>query len=44
MTIYKQFAHGSYYAFVDGMLWRISSFSCKEQTDLAEILQHRLYD
>lgn len=43
MVIYKQFIHGSYYAFVDGMLWRISRFSCKEKADLVEILQHKLY-
>lgn len=43
MIIYKQFAHGSYYAFIDGELWRISSFSCKEKSALAETLRNKMY-
>ena len=37
MLIWVHFDHGSYYAFVDGELWRISSFTCKEKSDLTEI-------
>ena len=43
MMIFKQFSHGSYYAFVNGELWRISSFSCKEKTNLAETLTDKMY-
>ena len=43
MTIWTNFSHGAYYAFIDGELWRISSFSCKQYSALAEILKERLY-
>ena len=42
MKILIHFTHGSYYALVDGELWRMSSFSCRKNPVLFETVENKI--